>query len=281
MKKPADPITLVKTISSDISIPPQPHLLKELNREMAREDVDFNRVSWLIGHDVAMSACLLKTVNSAFFALKHPVSSVGHAVSLLGLEPTRNLVAGFLLRKEFDERGITFPRFWDSASNVADLAAFLAKRLTRLDADTPYFLGLFHDVGIPLMAQGFPGYMEVLKRANQRDEELFTDTEDGAYQMNHAVIGCVVCNEWGISEQIRNIILSHHDFAALLHFDESPQRTDSQLLALLKLAEQGHSLLRTGVADNDWDRFGDQVLACLDLDEARFADLLDEFRELV
>lgn len=275
-----DPITLVKTIPSEIVIPPQPALLKELNREMAQEEVDFARVSWLISHDVAMSASLLRTVNSAFFALRHQVASVSHAVSLLGLEATRNLVAGFLMKQSCEEQGLSFPRFWDSASNIADLCAFLARRLGRMEPDSPYILGLFHDVGIPLMAHGFPRYMEVLKQANQEDGTLFTDTEDRAYPVNHAVIGCVVCNEWGISEGVRNAILSHHDVEAFFHFDDSPGREESRLLSMLKLAEQGHSLLRTGVADSDWERFGPLLLDFLQIDETRVQELIDEFREL-
>jgi HD-like signal output (HDOD) protein len=280
MKQLADPITLVKTIPSDIVIPPQPELLRQLNQEMAKDDPDFNRVSWLIGHDVAMSASLLKTVNSAFFALRHQVASVSHAISLLGLEATKNLVAGFLLKKEFDSRGLSFPRFWDSASTIADLSAFIARRLQLMDADYPYILGLFHDVGIPLMAHGFPAYMEVLKQANEAQGGLFTDTEDGQYPVNHAVIGCVVCDEWGISDQLRDVILSHHDVAGLYHFDESPRQLESRLLSILKLAECCNSLLRTGKPDTDWPRFGAQVCAFLQIEEAQVAELVEEFKGL-
>ncbi|MBF0256575.1 MAG: HDOD domain-containing protein, partial [Gammaproteobacteria bacterium] len=184
---------------------------------------------------------------------------------------------GICLGKEFEEQGMAFPRFWDSASTIADLCAFSAKRLQLMEADQPYILGLFHDVGIPLMARGFANYMEVLKQANQADTALFTDTEDACYQINHAVIGCVVSNEWGIAESIRNVILSHHDVEAFFHFDESGGR-DSRLLALLKIAELGNSKLRTGAADSDWKRFGSQVLDFLGIDEAELGRLFIEFK---
>lgn len=270
----------LESIPADIYIPPQPAVLKKLQEEISKEGCDAESMAQLLSHDVAISATILKTVNSPYFGLRHKVQSIAHAISMLGIEPTRDLVASLLLRKEFKEKGIGFPRFWDSASNIADLSAFTAKRLGLMPADLPFTLGLFHDVGIPLMAQQYPDYLDVLKQANSADSTLFTDTENTRYNVDHAIIACAVTLEWGISESVRDIILYHHEVDDFYYFDSSENKEQSKLLSILKIAELGNSLMRTGLPDPDWTRFGESITEFLGVTEEDIYALIEEFKQL-
>jgi c-di-GMP phosphodiesterase len=48
--------------------------------------IELSQLEELVTHDVSLSYRLLRYINSAFFGLRHRVTSVGHAVRLLGLE---------------------------------------------------------------------------------------------------------------------------------------------------------------------------------------------------
>ncbi len=271
---------VLEAIPADIYIPPQPAVLAQLQEEISKEGCNAESMAQLLSHDVAISATILKTVNSPYFGLRHKVQSIAHAISMLGIEPTRDLVASLLLRKEFKAKGIGFPRFWDSASNIADLSAFTAKRLGLLPADLPFTLGLFHDVGIPLMAQQYPDYLDVLKQANESDSTLFTDRENEQYDVDHAIIACAVTLEWGISESVRDIILYHHEVDDFYYFDSSENKEQSKLLSILKIAELGNSLMRTGLPDPDWTRFGKSITEFLGVTEEDIYALIEEFKQL-
>ena len=65
---------------------------------------------------------------------------------------------GLELEKSLSDELVALPRFWDSAKNTASLCAFLVNKLKLYDASQAYTLGLFHDVGIPLMAPNSPNY---------------------------------------------------------------------------------------------------------------------------
>lgn len=269
---------IMNSIPTDIVIPPQPTVLKQLHAEMGKEGSDAASMARLLCHDVAISATILKTVNSPYFGLKHKVQSIAHAISMLGIQPTIDLAAGFLLRKEFANKGIGFPRFWDSASNIADLCAFTAKKLELAPSDLAFTLGLFHDVGIPIMAQQYPNYLDVLKQANEAKSGLFTDAEDSAYQVDHAIIACAITHQWGISDSIRDIILYHHEVEDFYYFDQSADKEQSKLLSILKVAELGNSILRTGTPDHDWVRFGDIITNFLGITEDDIYGLIKEFK---
>lgn len=274
-----DPSFLLNKVSDRIQIPPQPKLLKELSLEIDKENADSSRIAQIISHDVALAAAVLKTVNSPYFGLQNKAQSIFHAISLLGFENTRNLAAGFLLKQTLCQYTIKFPRFWDEAARTADICGFIAKEWNLMPPEIPFTLGLFHNVGIPLLANKYSNYLEVLKEANTSTEGLFTDLENSAFDVDHAVIAAAITLEWGITEAIRDIILYHHDVENFFYFDESDGKKDSKLLAILKIAEHCDSFIKTGENETDWDRFGTNILQLLDITESDVRKLIESFEK--
>jgi HD-like signal output (HDOD) protein len=264
-----------------VKIPPQPHLLKAIQAELQQPNVNLASIGKLISNDVALSAAVLKTINSPFFSRGRKVSSIPQAIVLLGAKATLSLVSGFALRQSFDQQGLSLPRFWDTATNCARLSSFAAKQLGLMQPDAPYTLGLFHDVGIPLMAQRFPDYLETLKQANEAESGLFTDTENQRYGTDHTVIGYIVCRDWGLAPEIRQALRRHHDLQDCIGPRAPHDDPVGQLVALLKLAECGDSLFRTDQPDKDWQRYGQLVLDYLCLDEADARELFEDMHDLL
>ncbi len=265
-----------------VKIPPQPAILAKIHEELQRDDPDHERISKIIGYDVALSAAVLKTVNSAYFGLKSEVQSVRHALSLLEIKTTVNIVAGFALRQSFENSNLPqLPRFWDAATNTARLCAFLATRVSRLPADPAYTLGLFRDCGIPLMAQRFDNYLQVLQQANSEDNPVFTDTEERHYETNHAVIGFYVSRAWSLPSTIREVILNHHNLELMIGHQAPSDDVSGLHTATLKLAEWGDNHFRGVEQDLEWERYGDLVLDYLRLSESDAYDLLEEMKDLL
>lgn len=261
------------------NIPPQPELLLALQNEVKKRDVNIFKVGEIISGDVAISATVLKTINSAFFSMKTEVTSIQHAVSLMGIEPTVNIVTGFALEQSTKKQTASFPRFWDSAKNTANLCAFLATKLALHEPSQPYTLGLFHDIGIPLMASRFPDYLDTLKISNDCNSGLATDFEDEAYSTNHTVMGYYLCREWGLHKSTRDVILQHHDCIPMMENLDSADETAPKLMAILKLAEWGNEVFRTGAANADWQRYSDVILDYLGLSEDDSLDLLEAMKD--
>jgi CheY-like chemotaxis protein len=73
-------------VSQMQSLPSLPSLYEELVRELQLPNASLKRVGEIISKDVGMTAKILQMVNSAFFGLRREVSSIGRALTLLGLE---------------------------------------------------------------------------------------------------------------------------------------------------------------------------------------------------
>ena len=262
-------------------LPAQPELLRLLQNEIQRDVPDMDRISNLITEDVAISASVLKTINSPFFGIKTKILSVQHALNLLGLDATIDVVMALALEESMGDELAALPRFWDSAKNTANLCAFVAKKLKLHEPSQAYTLGLFHDVGIPLMAARYDDYLDTLKQANEKDNVLTTDMEDKAYDCSHADIGYILSREWGLPDVIRQVIRQHHDCIALFKSRKSQDEPYAKLMAVLKLAEWGSEEFRLGQPTEEWARIGQTVLDFLYMSEDDSLDLLEEMKEVL
>ena len=167
-------------------------------------------------------------------------------------------------------------RFWDTSAKTAETAGNIAKQLGRgvgIRAEDAHTFALFRDCGIPMLMIPFPEYRNVLILANQETELSFTEVEDRAIGLNHAVVGAQLAEDWLLPEEICVSIRHHHDRQALDGSIELPERA-RKLIAVAQLAE--HLLFeKTGSGQtSEWNKLGASVLACLEIDEAALPELL-------
>ena len=71
-------------------LPPFSPILNKLLATLADEDVSFARLAELIEKDTVLAGNVLRLVNSALYGRRGTISSVRHAVSLMGVVKLRN-----------------------------------------------------------------------------------------------------------------------------------------------------------------------------------------------
>ena len=113
-------------ILASIFIPPRPTILFSIKKAQD-QDADLSEIADLIAQDIGLSAAILKTINSAFYGLADKVTSLTHAVSLLGMKNTTMLITGLSLRKI--PASVNLDVFWNHSAEVALISAFIAQHL--------------------------------------------------------------------------------------------------------------------------------------------------------
>lgn len=253
----------------------------DLHELMQRDEPDIDEVSQVISRDVGLAALVLKTVNSPFFGLRAQVTSIRQATTLLGLLNISNIVAGLALRRAMEAAGGPAPEhFWDSPVNVGMVAAKLSQYFPAAAADEAYMLGLFHDVGLPLMMQRFADYPARVSSAACGDLGL-TQCEEQSYQTNHAIVGYLVSRSWGLPPHIGDLILRHHDAVEVLAENGGAVSRTGLLLVVLKMAEHVDKRYWGKRDDPEWQRCGDSVLAYAGISSTDFEDLVGEMVDLL
>ncbi|AUG04838.1 HDOD domain-containing protein [Pseudomonas sp. 09C 129] len=269
-----------------ISVPPQPQIMVDLQMEQYMPDPDLEVIARLISQDPGLSGALLKIVNSPYYGLSNKIASIQRAVNLLGSRSIINLINAQSIKGEMsDETIVTLNRFWDTAQDVAMTCLTLAKRTGSQAVDEAYALGLFHDCGVPLMLKRFPDYMTVLEEAyaSAGPENRVVDTENRAFNTNHAVVGYYTAKSWRLPEHVTNAIANHHNALAIFSDESSRNSQLKNLLAILKMAEHicaSYRVLGNQVDDHEWNSIGHLILDYVGLSDYDFENLKETVREL-
>ncbi|OZO06051.1 histidine kinase [Pseudomonas sp. IB20] len=269
-----------------ISVPPQPQIMVDLQMEQYMPDPDLDVIARLISQDPGLSGALLKIVNSSYYGLSNKIASIQRAVNLLGSRSIINLINALSIKGEMsDDTIVTLNRFWDTAQDVAMTCLTLAKRTGSQAVDEAYALGLFHDCGVPLMLKRFPNYMTVLEQAyaNAGPDCRVVDTENNAFNTNHAVVGYYTAKSWRLPEHVTDAIANHHNALAIFSDESTRNPQLKNLLAILKMAEHicsSYRVLGNQTVDHEWNAIGHLVLDYLGLSDYDFESMKLSIREL-
>ena len=264
--------------SMENGIPPCPAALKAIGAELQKNDPDIHILEQAISTDVAIAGGVLRTVNSPVFGLQNKVRSVLQAVQVLGLRSTTQVVACVALRTAFS--GAQLERFWESSAKIAWLSAWLVvnRRWRGVRADEAYTFGLFRDVGIPILLQRMPDYVDVLKMANASPNHAFTAFEKSLIPVSHAHVGAMLTRAWWLPEEICNGIAHHHEVEAIspacIFVGLAP--SSSSLIAISQVAEYFYQRATGLCATREWDKLGSACMERLELGESDLENLQKE-----
>ncbi len=274
----ADEDDPVAALMRSVRIPPRPSLLVDLQRELAEPDPSPRRVARIIANDVGISGALLKLANSPFYGAARKAKSVEQGINFLGVNQCSALVTGMLARQAVEAEGVALNEFWDVSAKRARALVFTARKLRIAPPDIAHTFGLFCDIGVPLLMNRFPDYVNTFEAASNDAEQCFTVVEDARHHTNHAAIGCLLARNWGLSTDVSWAILLHHDYRVL----QDPATDDAirSLVALSLLAEKGIQRYHGNSSSLEWDKGG--ALACrhLGLSDEESDELLDELHEM-
>ena len=187
----------------EIGIPPRPTILCQIEQETTKDESDFIRLAALLNQDVGLSASLIKVANSPYFSFGKKVPTVQEALLVLGLKLVVQTVAGLALQQVFKHLP-NMERFWDSSATNAQISGWLARQLGKKWAIRPedaYTFSLFRDCGIPVLMSPFPEYQAIPAQANSEHERSFTEVEDQAMGLNHALVGADLAGNWLLPEE--------------------------------------------------------------------------------
>lgn len=174
----------------------------------------------LIARDPALSARILKVVNSAFYGLPRQIGSINRAISLLGLNAVKNIAIAASLAKLF-RGGALCDRFdakelWSHSVAVATAAKLLAKEARMSCGDEAFLAGLMHDIGIMVALQTDRARLAAAFTAMQFDAEGaprldFRLVERHVFGADHCHFGEALCEQWKFPRSLALACGHHHD----------------------------------------------------------------------
>jgi HD-like signal output (HDOD) protein/CheY-like chemotaxis protein len=209
------------------NLPSLPHVYLQLNQELRRPEPALQKIDELIEADMAMTAKILKLVNSAFFCLPCEISRASHAVKLLGLDTLQALVLTAHVFEQFESPLLTaeeVQQISDHSLAVSNSARKIAvfENADRGTQDESFTAGLLHDAGKLILAATLSQkYGEVLEYSAKNKIGLFA-AEQELLGCSHAQVAAYLLGAWGLPGTIVEAVAGHHQPAESLSMSFSP-----------------------------------------------------------
>ncbi len=198
-------------------IPRLPLASVELLHRLMDEKSTHAQVAELVHQDPALTAQLLKAINSPAYSLGQSVTDASQAVSLLGFEGVYQIIMAESLRKSLPDNE-QFRNSYQRALMLSHIAFALAQATGRGRPAEMSTIALLHDLGrvvIALLVRQNPSFKGVIR------------------QVHPGVVGARLLKDWQLPETVwRAIEVQHYpEFAMPARLPES-QRIPAALLYL-------------------------------------------------
>jgi putative nucleotidyltransferase with HDIG domain len=216
------------------------------------DNVSVQQLSQLLRTDPALSAKLLRVVNSPHFGIPGGVSDIARAIPFVGFATLAQLVLSIGVMDSLAVKSASFDAtpLWLHALAVATAARELATELKFSDGGSCFTAGLLHDMGKIALAKAEPVGLAAVC-ASVRDDGLSLREAETLHQLpSHEQIGARLSRQWRLPATLAIPIEHHHD----IHEADVRDRLAPALRTITEIVSAADLLSRRGSAGAD-DRF--------------------------
>ena len=202
-----DPKALRSRVENISNIPTIPSVLKQLSTIIENPKISLNEISHFVSKDPALTTKILQMVNSALYGFPGRISSVNHAVMLLGL----NVVKGLLLSVSvFEIMHKAMIGLREHSIGVAIASKILAQKKGLKEPEEVFVAGLLHDVGKVILTLVYPeDYDKTVKEAEAAGISIF-EAERNHFSETHAAVAGWLSEKWHFPKKLCDCIANHH-----------------------------------------------------------------------
>lgn len=197
---------VVKGVKNLYSLPDIYFQLNEMIRDPRFSLDDIGKV---IGKDPALSARLLRVVNSPYYGFQSRIDTITRAITVVGVDDLYNLVVATCVVDRFAKIPtdlIDMTSFWMRSVHCGLLARLLAKNSAVLHAERLFLAGLLREVGALVLYQKMPEQALRVLLAIDHDRRLLPAFEQKIIGFTHAEVGRELLKSWGLPESLYEVI---------------------------------------------------------------------------
>lgn len=200
-KEPEIPPQVEEIIDKIDNISP---LVTELSSKLNDPDINPKEISKIIIQDQGLTSFILRRVNSPFYGLLQKVDNIFNAIVILGYNEIYRIVMEERTRKIGIQPDKTE---WVHANLTSNIAAYIAG-VSRLGVPggTMVTLGMLHDIARTVMTRSLPQP----ETGFSVDPRQHLKQEIDLYGIDHATLGGILAQRWGMPPRLVSCIARHH-----------------------------------------------------------------------
>lgn len=192
-------------INSNIKLVSLPAIVAQVNALANDPTASAADIAHAIGQDTALTARLLKIVNSPFYRFPSQIDTLSMAVTVLGTRQLRDLVIAAAIIKRFQSKmdpAFNLEVFWCHSITTAIAARLIALKLSLPNSERFFVAALLHDIGKMVMYLLLPNESIKLIKALEQPDCDSENIEHDIFGFTHDDVGVALLTSWHFPESL-------------------------------------------------------------------------------
>ncbi|CRM74820.1 HDOD domain-containing protein [Pseudomonas brenneri] len=192
--------------NDDLVLPTLPEVALKIRQAAEDPEISISHLSKVIGRDTALTARLIKVVNSPLLRASQEVTDLHTAITRLGTNYSSNLAIGLVMEQIFHARSDVVEQkmrdVWRRSLEVAGVCYALCRNHSQLKPDQAALGGLVHQIGVlPILTYAEDHY------------ELLSDPVSLNHVIDniHPLLGDKLLRGWDFPEMLVNVPAHYQD----------------------------------------------------------------------
>lgn len=208
------PLTLDEAAQRIHRISTLPHVAIRVMEVAGNPDSGARELKEAMESDAALSARVLRCVNSSAYATRGEITNLQQAIAYLGMQQVRNLAVtagvGQLFQQEEAIGSYQRAGLWRHLVAVGICGRLLAMRRDFQDFEDVFLAGLMHDIGIVFEDEHLHGeFVDVIRSLPEM--KSFSQAERQRLGFDHTTLAAKVTEAWGFPKTVSAAVRYHHD----------------------------------------------------------------------
>ncbi len=219
---------LLQRVLASPRLPSLPAVALKVIELVQQEDVELDEIAAAVKNDPALTARILKTVNSSYYGQAGLVTGVNQALVVLGLRTVKTVALGFSLvpnlqQSAEDGEGFDHISYWKRSLLSATAAKMFADNAGSRFTEEAFLGGLLQDMGMIAMHQVLGEDYEAVTDSAGGHHTALAAAEKEQLGVTHAEVGEQLAHSWNLPALLGYAIRGHH---TLLDTPADPEAQD-------------------------------------------------------
>ncbi len=196
-------------------LPTLPTLYISLRDKLYDPRSSASDIAHILASDQSICSNILKIANSAFYGLSGRITTIPHAIVVIGFNGIHHIVLNMTMTQMVTGQtaieGFDMISFWEHSLAVGTIAKIIGKRCKGVSQEEIFTAGLLHDIGKIVIYKHMPEkFAEIMNIVRTRDL-LIREAEEQVLSLDHTQIGTALLEYWRFPDFLARTTAYHHN----------------------------------------------------------------------
>ncbi len=199
-------------ISDSLELASLPAVVMRAMELLNDPETSASDIGQVISEDPALSAKLLKIVNSAFYSFPSRIDTISRAITIVGTLEITDLILGSTAVDAFaglPNELIDMTHFWEHSLYAGVVARVLARHHRAPNTERFFVSGLLHDIGSLVLYHQRPEESRAALEKARAGTSLHL-AEQEIFGFDHSDVGAELMQAWNLPEAFIEAARYHH-----------------------------------------------------------------------